>query len=87
MRRRAFHICLALFSLAALVLPAAASAKKKSKHPVITRVSPMRLHVGQRVTLRGRNFSSRRKRNTVIFRESDGRTAFAPPGGHHVRRL
>src|SRR5919201_1657775 len=85
MRRRAILI-LALVALAALAVPVAASARK-SRRPVITRVTPMRLHVGQRVTVRGRNFSSRRRRNTVIFRDSDGRSAFAKPRSASRRKL
>jgi hypothetical protein len=47
----------------------------------------MRLHVGSTVTIRGRNFSSRRKRNTVVFRASNGRSAFAKPRKASSRKL
>ena len=46
---------------------------------MITKVAPMRLRVGATVTIRGRNFSSKRTRNTVIFRSGNGRSAFAKP--------
>jgi hypothetical protein len=78
MRRRAIITCLALLSLGAIVLPAGASAKR-SKSPVITRVTPMRIGVGRRLVIRGRNFSSRRRGNTVIFRAPGGRSALVKP--------
>ncbi len=86
MRRRPITL-LALAALAAsAAVPAsapadaeAAKAKSKSKRPSITRVTPMRVRVGATMTIRGRNFSSRRKRNTVIFRSPSGRSAFAKP--------
>ena len=58
----------------AVAVPAAAQAKTSSK-PTITRVSPMRVKVGRTITIRGRNFSSSRKRNTVLFRGTAGRSA------------
>ena len=62
-------------------LPAGAEAakKKKVKRPTITRVTPMRIRVGATLTIRGKNFSSKRTRNTVIFRAPNGRSAFAKP--------
>src|SRR5919198_4232917 len=87
MRRRATYICLALLALAALALPAGASAKKRSKSPKITRVTPMRLPVGAKLTIKGKNFSRKRSRNTVIFRGPDRRTAFAKPKRASSRKL
>jgi hypothetical protein len=82
--RRLLAICLTIAAAAALaVAPAAATAKKPSKKsataPVITRVLPMRLTVGEQLTIRGRHFKAQRSRNTVIFRAPNGRTAFAKP--------
>ena len=45
--------------------------------PQITRVTPMRISVGNLLTIRGKHFRARAKRNTVIFRANNGRTAFA----------
>ena len=39
----------------------------------------MRISVGNLLTIRGHGFSSKAKRNTVIFRAGNGRTAFAKP--------
>src|SRR5215211_2379226 len=86
MRRRAFHIALALIALGALAVPAETFAKN-SKRPVITRVKPMRLRVGAKVEVRGRNFSAKRTRNTVVFRGPDQHTAFAKPRRASRRRL
>ena len=39
----------------------------------------MRVSVGGTLTITGRNFKAQRRKNTVIFRASNGRTAFAKP--------
>jgi hypothetical protein len=39
----------------------------------------MRISVGARLTIVGKNFKAKRKANTVIFRAPDGRSAFAKP--------
>jgi hypothetical protein len=72
----------------ALAMPAVASAaRKKSKKPVITRVTPMRLPIGGKLTIRGKNFSSSRRRNTVIFRGPGKRTALVKPRRASRRKL
>jgi hypothetical protein len=79
--RRLFIICLLALSATALVVsvPAAPAAKKKASTPSITRVMPMRISVGARLTILGKNFKADRKANTVIFRAPNGRSAFAKP--------
>jgi hypothetical protein len=81
MRKPISVILLALTALLALLVPAAVASAKtsKKKTPSITRVSPMRVGLKGTITIRGKNFSSRRVRNTVIFRAPDGRTAFVKP--------
>ena len=86
MRRRTISLCLAAASLMLLLAPAADAAKKK-KLPTITKVSPMRVAVGSTLTIRGKNFSPKRKKNTVIFRAGNGRTAFAKPRRASRRKL
>lgn len=79
---RLFSICLlALSAVALFAASPAAAAKKgvKASTPSITRVKPMRVSVGDPLTISGRNFKPRRTRNTVIFRSSSGRTAFSKP--------
>jgi hypothetical protein len=81
--RRITITCLTLVAAALLVLPAVASAapKKRAKAsaPQITRVQPMRVSVGNRLTITGRRFKANRAKNTIIFRSASGRTAFAKP--------
>jgi hypothetical protein len=80
--RRLVSICLLVLSAAALVAAApAGAAKRKAQGPTpkITRVTPMRISVGNVLTIRGRNFKASRRANTVIFRSGSGRTAFAKP--------
>ena len=75
--RRIVITCLTLVAAALLVLPAAAAAApKKGPAPQITRVQPMRISVGGKLTITGHRFKARRAKNTVIFRASDGRTAY-----------
>jgi IPT/TIG domain-containing protein len=79
--RRLFIICLLALSATALVVsaPAASAAGKKASKPSITRVKPMRISVGARLTILGNNFKAKAKDNTVIFRAPNGRSAFAKP--------
>ncbi len=79
--RRIIITSLTLIAAALLVMPGIASAQKRSKAPApkITRVQPMRVSVGGLLTITGSNFKAQRGKNTVIFRASNGRTAFAKP--------
>ena len=89
--RRLFTICLlALSAVAMLAAAPAASAAESSASattPAITRVQPMRVNVGQTLTIWGRNFKSQRSKNTVIFRSPSGRVAFAKPHSASRKRL
>jgi hypothetical protein len=80
--RRIVIICLMLVAAALLVLPAASFAASKGSAdpaPQITRVKPMRVSVGSTLTITGRRFKTARTKNTVVFRASNGRTAFVKP--------
>jgi hypothetical protein len=86
--RRIVTTCLTLVAAALLVLPAAAAAApKKGPAPQITRVQPMRISVGGTLTITGRRFKTQRTKNTIIFRASDGRTAFVKPLRATTRKL
>jgi hypothetical protein len=87
--RRLFTICLLALSATALLVgpPAASGAKKKASKPSITRVTPMRISVGARLTIIGKNFKPKAKQNTVIFRAPSGRSAFAKPRRASRRKL
>ena len=67
--------------------PAGAAKRAQAVKPKIVRVTPMRLEVGELLTIRGRNFKAKKRRNTVIFRGAGGRTAFAKPRGAGKRKL
>jgi IPT/TIG domain len=75
--RRLIIIC--LIALPAVALVAAAPVASAAVKPQIKRVTPMRISVGNLLTIRGRHFKARARKNTVIFRGSNGRTVFAKP--------
>jgi hypothetical protein len=83
--RRFLTIC--LFALAAALVAAPVSLAASGPAPSITRVQPMRVSVGNLLTITGKNFKAKRLRNTVIFRGPDGRTAFAKPRRATTRKL
>jgi IPT/TIG domain len=85
--RRIVITCLTLVAAALSMLPAAATAATSTKAPTITRVQPMRISVGGKLTISGTHFKSVRRKNTVIFRASDGRTAFVKPRRATTRKL
>ena len=79
-RRAAFLaalVALVASAVAGAVAPSAHAAKKK-KAPVIKKVSPLDIAVGETLTIRGRHFIKGRKKNTVVFkRAGGGRAVFA----------
>src|SRR5215210_829095 len=83
--RRLLTIC--LLALAALLAAVPAAFAAKAPAPTITRVQPMRVSVGNLVTITGSHFKARRLKNTIIFRGPDGRTAFAKPRRATTRKL
>ncbi|HEV3375858.1 MAG TPA: hypothetical protein VG126_01105 [Thermoleophilaceae bacterium] len=87
--RRISILCLLALSATALLATASAApaAKKKAAKPSITRVTPMRISVGARLTIFGKNFKANGKDNTVIFRAPNGRSAFAKPRSASRRKL
>ncbi len=46
--------------------------KKKNTLPTVTRVAPMKLAVGDRLVIKGKNFRAGAATNTIIFRKSTG---------------
>jgi hypothetical protein len=80
LRRAAF-----VAALGALMLPATAGAavhaeasakKKKAKLPVVTRVAPMSVEIGQKLEIHGRYFLRGRNKNTVVFKRTGGKAVF-----------
>ena len=93
LRRAAF-----VAALGALMVPATAGAavhadasakKKKAKAPVVTRVTPMKVEIGQTLEIRGRYFLRGRNKNTVVFKRSGGKAVFvkADVGTRKLLRL
>lgn len=81
---------LAIVAATAALVPAApafAAQRAQVAKPTITRVTPMRLEVGETLTIRGKGFKAQKGRNTVIFKGPSGRTAFAKPRLASSRRL
>jgi len=75
--RRLLTISLLALAASLVAVPTALAASGPA--PSITRVTPMRVSVGNLLTIRGSHFKAQRLKNTVIFRGPDGRTAFAKP--------
>src|SRR5215207_1149897 len=78
LRRAAF-----VAALGALMVPATAGATvhaqasaKKKKLPVVARVAPLQVAIGQKLEIRGRNFLRGRNKNTVVFKRTGGRAIF-----------
>jgi hypothetical protein len=93
LRRAAF-----MAALGALMVPATAGAsvhaqasakKKKAKAPVVTRVAPMQVAIGQKLEIRGRHFRRGRNKNSVVFRRDGGKAIFvkADVGTRKLLRL
>jgi hypothetical protein len=78
MTRRPIALLLALIA-ALCVAPGVAEAKAKKAGPTITSVSPMAPKVGDTLTIRGRGFSKKASKNTVIFRSASGKSSFVKP--------
>jgi hypothetical protein len=87
MPRRILTVCLLALAGAALLATAPVASAAKGATPKITFVSPMRVSVGAKLTIKGRNFSARARGNTIVFRSSNGRSAFAKPRRASRRKL
>src|SRR3954454_22584869 len=61
------RILLGLALLATALLACAGSASASSKAPVITKISPLRLKVGEKLTISGKNFLVGKNKNKVFF--------------------
>lgn len=65
----------------ALALPATTTAAaKQPRVPSISSVAPMKLGVGDTLTIRGRNFRSGARRNSVVFKRDGMRAVFVRAG-------
>src|SRR3954452_8953579 len=74
-----------LAALGALVVPATAGAAVKS--PVITKVTPKSLSVGDTLIIQGKNFRRGRGKNRVLFRRNGGKSLFVKAGLSTTKRM
>ena len=65
-------------ALGALVVPASAGAATKT--PVITKVTPKNVSVGETLTIHGKNFRTGKAKNTVLFKRDKGKALFVKAG-------
>ena len=65
-----------LAAMCAVLAAGDAVAKARGKAPVVTSTSPERTTIGERLTVRGRNFRAGKARNTVVFRRDGTRPVF-----------
>jgi IPT/TIG domain-containing protein len=70
-----------LAALSALLVPAVAgtttaSAKKKVRSPVVTKITPKRVFVGETLTIRGHHFRRGINKNTVAFKRPGAKVVF-----------
>jgi hypothetical protein len=82
--RIALLACATLF-----VVPAAAgaAAPKKVTYPVIKKVTPLKLRIGDTLTITGTGFRSGKGRNTVVFKRDGKPAVFAMSGKSTTKKL
>jgi hypothetical protein len=78
-------LLLACASLAALLLPASAMAATKRTYPVIKKVSPLKVAVGDQLTIKGTGFKAGKGKNTVVFKR-DGKPAVFVKSGLSTKK-
>ena len=74
-----------LAALGALIAPATAGAAVKA--PVVTKVTPQALDVGQKLLIRGKYFRVGKGRNRVLFRGSNGKSLFVKSDLSTTKRM
>jgi hypothetical protein len=69
---------IALSAAAVLAIPAgtAVAKKKAPKYPVVTKVTPMKVGVGDLMTIAGKGFRAGKNKNTVVFKRFGQRAVF-----------
>src|SRR3954453_4655277 len=77
MNSRRVVLCLGALVSALLVTCASALAATKSPAPTVSSVSPMKVTVGEKLTVKGKNFIPGRGKTRVLFVRKGGGAAFA----------
>jgi hypothetical protein len=67
---------LGVSAAAVLALGAGTAAAKTPKYPVITKVTPMKVGVGDLMTIKGKGFRAGKNKNTVVFKRFGQRAIF-----------
>jgi IPT/TIG domain len=79
-------LLLAVAALAALVLPASAMAKStKRAYPVIKTVTPLKVAIGDKLTIKGSGFKAGKGKNSVVFKR-DGKPAVFVKSGLSTKK-
>ena len=84
MRRRIIAICLTFAAAASLAAVPGCRRREATKHAKAAADDHARhcrcaSSVGEKLTIRGNGFKAEARKNTVIFRAPNGRSAFAKP--------
>src|SRR3954454_5660761 len=77
MNSRRVVLCLGALISALLVLCPSALAATKTPAPTVSSVSPLRLKVGEKLTVKGKNFIPGKGKTRVLFVRKGGGAAFA----------
>src|SRR4051812_26398705 len=73
-------------ALGALLVPATAGAATK-KPPSVTKITPKTAHVGQVLTITGRNFRKGKGKNQVLFKRDGGKSLFVKAGLSTAKKM
>jgi len=65
-----------LAAVAALGLVASADARKRARYPEVSKIAPLKLGLGEELTITGRNFVAGKLKNTVVFKRDGERAIF-----------
>ena len=76
MLRRPLILLASLFALIAMPTAVAGAKAHTASTPTVSSVSPMKPHIGDTLTVRGKGFLAGKHRNTVVFLSSVGRAVF-----------
>ena len=76
MPRRPLFLTL-LIALVALCAPASAALAAKAKYPTVKSVTPLKLRIGEPMTVSGANFLRGQNKNVVVFKRDGKRAVFA----------
>ncbi len=74
-------------ALGALLVPATAGAATKKNTPTVSKVAPKTAHVGDTITITGKNFRKGKGKNFVLFKRDGGKAVFVKAGLSTAKKL